>query len=325
MEPNKKNILITGATGFVGKQLVQKLLQHSNYKVQASVRSVNSALPKELQIPIGNVSKQTDWTPALKGCDVVIHTAARVHIMRETATDPLQEFRKINVEGTLNLARQAATHGVKRFIFISSIKVNGEITHNDKFFADDKPSPQDPYAVSKLEAEQGLFSIAKETGLEVVIIRPPLIYGPHVKGNFRRLIQTIQKGLPLPLAALNHNKRSLVSIYNLLDLINCCIDHPNAANQVFLVSDGFDISSVELLQKIGQALNKSPWLIYIPRMLLKGISSLLGKEALWQRLGGSLQLDIEKTCTLLNWKPVIGMDEALYKTLQEEALTGCVP
>lgn len=250
-----------------------------------------------------DMAQELNWQTALRDCDTVIHTAARVHIMNEKAEDPLFEFRKTNVEGTLHLAKQAAKLGIKRFIFISSIKVNGESTlTNQAFLADDCPNPQDPYAVSKLEAEQGLQLIAKETGMELVIIRPPLIYGPGVKGNFQRIIRLILCGFPLPLGAIK-NKRSFVSLNNLADLIKVCLKHPKAANQIFLVSDGHDLSTTELLYNIAQAINKSLWLLPIPESVLKFVGYLLGKKEVFERLCGSLQVDISKTCELLDWQP----------------------
>jgi len=236
--------------------------------------------------------------------------------MHEETSDPLAEYRKVNVEGTLNLARHAVAAGVQRFIFISSIKVNGEATVNGSAFgADDKPAPEDAYGLSKLEAEQGLMDIAAKTGMEVVIIRPPLIYGPGVKGNFASMIKLVEKGLPLPLGAI-HNQRSLVGIDNLIDLIIRCIDHPAAANQVFLAGDGEDLSTTELLRGVGKAMGQPARLVPVPEGLLQFGATLLGKKAMAQRLLGSLQIDISKTCELLDWKPPYTVEDGLRRCFE---------
>lgn len=313
------NILITGASGFIGRHLLSKLEKEKNYALRVAVRqkhqdSFASTIEKYL---VDDINADTDWKSALSGCHVVIHTAARVHVMDETAKDPLAEFRRVNTEGTLHLARQASCHGVKRFIFISSIKVNGEeTTINSSFKADDVVCPLDPYAMSKHEAEEGLLKIAAETGLEVVIIRPPLVYGPGVKGNFQRMLQWLKRGIPLPLGAVK-NKRSFVYVDNLTDLIACCIEHPQAAGQVFLVSDGEDLSTTELLRKMGEALGKSPRLLPVPCSLLTMAATLVGKKAVAQRLFGSLRVDISKTQKRLNWQPMIKSGDALRETAIE--------
>jgi len=234
--------------------------------------------------------------------------------MSDTSSDPLTEFRKVNVEGTLSLARQAAAAGVRRFIFISSIKVNGEGTVlGAPYHADAQPLPADPYGISKMEAEQGLRALAADTGMEVVIIRPTLVYGPGVKANFLNLMRWLHKGVPLPFGAI-HNLRSLVALDNLVDLIVTCIDHPAAANQTFLVSDGEDLSTTELLRRMGTALGKPARLFPVPSRLIEVGAAMLGKQALAQRLCGSLQVDISKTRELLNWTPPVSVDEALRKT-----------
>lgn len=309
----RKKILLTGATGFVGQQLTAQLVNQKGISLRITIRSKVERFndPRITVFSPLTISAESNWHDALDGCHAVIHTAARVHIMNETAEDPLYEFRKINVEGTLNLARQAARLGVKRFIFLSSIKVNGESTScNQVFSPDDLPNPSDPYAISKHEAEQELRLLSAKTGMEFVIIRPPLIYGPGVKGNFQRMILWLQKGLPLPFGSVK-NKRSFVSIDNLISLIMTCIDHPKAANQTFLVSDGEDLSTTDLLKKIGQAMNKPARLLPIPQSVLTLFATLLGQKAVFQRLCGSLQLDISKTCKMLNWKPDVSMSEAL--------------
>lgn len=298
-----KTVLLTGATGFVGRQVLKELVQQEGISLRVAVRALREQMSNVDVFNSLDLAGKANWDKALQGCDVVIHTAARVHVMKEKAGDPLSEFRKVNVEGTLNLARQAAESGVKRFIFISTIKVNGEFTiNNQPFTASDRPNPSDPYAISKYEAEQGLLQLAKTTGMEVVIIRPPLIYGPGVKGNFRTMIKMLQKGIPLPLGSVK-NKRSLVSLDNLVSLILRCLDHPKATNQVFLVSDGEDLSTTALLRKLGETQNKPALLLPVPQGILKLGATLLGQKAFFQRLCGSLQLDISKTCQLLDWMP----------------------
>lgn len=237
--------------------------------------------------------------------------------MKEVAVDALSEFRKINVEGTVNLARQAAQAGVKRFVFISSIKVNGEETHPGRpFTADDNPAPSDPYGISKQEAEEALLALSQETGMEVVIVRPTLIYGPGVKANFRSMMGWLKKGIPLPFGAI-YNKRSLVSLENLISLILVCLTHPNAAGQIFLVSDGVDLSTTELLSRTAEALGVKSRLIPVPVRLLVFCAVALGRRALSQRLCGSLQVDISKTQTLLGWNPPVSVQDALNRTAKE--------
>jgi nucleoside-diphosphate-sugar epimerase len=268
------------------------------------------------QVIVGSLAVDTVWREALEGMDAVVHVAARVHVMADTAADPLAEFRRVNVAGTLNLACQAALAGVKRFVFLSSIKVNGECTQSGRpFCADDKPGAQDPYAISKLEGELGLMEIAANTGMEVTIIRPPLVYGPGVRANFLSMMQCLQRGIPLPLGAIR-NKRSLVALDNLVDLIITCLGHPAAANQVFLAGDGEDLSTTELLRRMGLALGKSVRLVPIPHSWLKVGATLLGRRDLAQRLCGSLQLDISKARVLLGWKPPISVDEGLRRAAQ---------
>jgi UDP-glucose 4-epimerase len=263
---------------------------------------------------IETIDNTTDWTTALHGVNVVVHLAARVHVMNDHSVDPLSEFRKVNVEGSLNLAKQAAQAGVQRFVFISSIKVNGESTElGQPFHADDEPQPMDAYGISKREAEDALRQLARDTGIEVVIIRPPLVYGAGVKANFRSMMRWLDKGVPLPLGAI-HNQRSLVALANLVDLIITCISHPAAANQTFLVSDGEDLSTSDLLRRMANALGKPARLLPVPAWLLQVGATLLGKRAVAQRLCGSLQLDISKTCQLLNWTPPVSVTDALQKT-----------
>ncbi len=312
------NILVTGADGFVGKTLCTKLISAGHHVLGAVMDEAHKTnLPLGVAgMTVGNIGPETDWGKVLNGIDLVIHLAARVHVMHESLVDPLAEFRKVNTAGTLNLARQAASAGVKRFVFISSIKVNGEGTGEGEdgrpsvFSELDIPCPQDPYAVSKWEAEQGLREIREKTGLEIVIIRPPLVYGPGVKANFRSLINWVCRGIPLPLGAV-HNKRSFVALDNLVSFIIHCIDHPKAANELFLISDGEDLSTTDLLKKISQAFGKRVFLLPVPVCLMTFTACLLGKRDVANRLFGSLQVDISKARDLLGWEPIVSMVQGL--------------
>jgi nucleoside-diphosphate-sugar epimerase len=308
-------ILVTGATGFVGRSLVQRLLaEDESRRVAVAVRRGGQQWPERVLPRVtGDLEPSTDWSVALGGVSAVVHCAARVHVMAETATNPLDEFRRVNVQGTLNLARQAAAVGARRFVFVSSIKVNGEATQLGRpFTADDAPAPVDAYGVSKMEAEQGLREIAVRTGMEVVIIRPPLVYGPGVKANFAAMMRWLKRGVPLPLGAI-HNQRSLVALDNLIDLIVTCLTHSAAANQTFLVSDGEDVSTTELLRRMGRAMGRPVRLVPVPAGLLKLAATMVGKRDVAQRLCGSLQVDIEKTRRLLGWSPPLSLDQGLKK------------
>ncbi|MDA7088502.1 SDR family oxidoreductase [Pseudomonas sp. SA3-5] len=307
-------VLVTGASGFIGSHLVTRIAAEGLQPLAVLRRASSKNSPDMPVIRVSELSLTTDWSQAMENVHVVIHAAARVHVMDDQSIDPLTEFRKVNVDGSLNLARQAAAAGVRRFIFVSSIKVNGEGTSAGMpYLADAQAAPADPYGVSKMEAEQGLRSLATETGMEVVIIRPVLVYGPGVKANFLNMMRWLYKRVPLPFGAI-HNRRSLVALDNLVDLIVTCIDHPAAANQTFLVSDGEDLSTSELLRRMAAALGKSARLLPVPSWLLETGAALLGKQALSQRLCGSLQVDISKTRELLNWTPPLSVDEALRKT-----------
>lgn len=304
------NILVTGANGFVGKLLCAELLTHG-YDVSAFMRSKVVSIKNVKRTIIGAIDSGTNWSDALHEVDIVIHLAARVHVMNDTASDPLAEFRKVNVEGTLNLARHAATSGVKRLIFISSVKVNGESTNLGSPFTEQNiANPQDAYSVSKFEAEQSLLELAKQTGMEVVIIRPPLVYGNGVKANFASMMRAVKCGITLPFGSIN-NKRSFVSVQNLVSLIVRCIEHPAAANQVFLVSDGWDLSTTELLRECANALGVQSRLIPVPQNLIALGAYLLGKTDVAQRLCGNLQVDISKARTLLGWEPPFSVKEGL--------------
>lgn len=306
-------ILVTGVNGFIGKSLCAELLRRECAVIAAS-RSVSACIEKVEWVVIDSINNETDWSQALHGVDVVIHLAARVHVMNEVANDPLDEFRKVNVNGTLNLAEQAVAAAVKRFVFISSVKVNGEYTQLDKPFTEiDIPNPQDAYGISKSEAEQGLMLIAQKTGMEVVVIRPPLVYGAGVKANFASMLQMVKRNIPLPLGAIR-NKRSFVYIDNLVSLIVRCIDHPAAANQVFLVSDDNDLSTAELLRGCASALGVKSRLLPIPQKLIEVFAVLIGKKDIAQRLCSNLQVDITKARRLLDWKPPITVEEGLKAT-----------
>ena len=304
--------LVTGATGFVGYAVSTELAQRK-HDVRRAAR--NLAGSDGGYFELGDIGPSTNWFGALEGVDAVVHLAARVHVMHDTEADPLTVFRAVNVEGTLNLARQAAAAGVRRFVFVSSIKVNGESTlPGQPFTADDKPAPLDAYSVSKMEAEQGLRQIAAQTGMAVVIIRPPLVYGPGVKANFAALMRAVQRGWPLPLGAV-HNRRSLMALDNLVDFIVTCLSHPQAANQTFLVSDGQDLSTTELVRGMAQAAGVPAHLLPVPVWALQAGASLLGKGDAVQRLCGNLQVDKSKARSLLGWVPPVSVEEGLRRAM----------
>jgi UDP-glucose 4-epimerase len=304
------NILVTGGTGFLGSSLIEQLSPHC-----ISVLGRNQLKLNSLAHHYGVIDNKSSYEKALINIEVLIHCAARVHVMNDSAISPFEAFREVNTAGTLNLAQQAADAGVKRFVFISSIKVNGESTElGFPFKPDDNFIPIDPYGLSKYEAEVGLQKIAKQTGMEVVILRPPLVYGPGVKANFASMMKWINIGIPLPLGGIKENRRSLVSLDNLVDLIITCIEHPNAANQTFLVSDDNDVSTSQLLANMASALNAPNRLLPIPSTWFTVAAKLIGKTDISQRLCGSLQVDISKTKEMLNWRPPYSSVESMKKT-----------
>ena len=309
--------LVTGPSGFVGTGLVQRLLETPSVQVVAASRTPYIAGDARIEgIAVGELGPGTDWHAALRGVDVVVHLAARVHVMRDTSADPLAEFRRTNVEATLRLARQAVEAGVQRFVYISSIKVNGEFTPaGQPFRADDRPAPADPYGFSKHEAELALRQLATDSALQLVVVRPTLVYGPGVRANFRSMMGWLRRGLPLPLGAID-NRRSLVGLDNLCDLIATCTQHPAAAGQIFLAGDGEDVSTTELLRRLGTALGRPARLLPVPAGLLRAALTVLGRRDIGQRLCGSLQVDIAPTRALLGWSPPASLDEGLRRAAQ---------
>ena len=308
-------VLVTGGQGLVGKALTARLLaQGLTVRVSTRQKSTSTDLRVEC-VQTTDLSATTDWLSAVQAIETVVHCAARVHVMHDTVADTLMAFRAVNVDGTLNLARQAAALGVKRFVFISSVKVNGESTPPGREFTEaDAPNPQDAYGQSKHEAEQGLRQLSADTGMEVVIIRPPLVYGPGVKANFAALMRAVQRGWPLPLGAV-HNQRSLVALSNLVDFIVTCITHPQAANQTFLVSDGQDLSTTELVRGLAQAAGVPACLLPVPVWALQAGATLLGKGDAVQRLCGNLQVDMSKARSLLGWVPPVSVEEGLRRAM----------
>jgi len=304
-------VLLTGANGFVGRALCAETVSRG-MAVRGMTR-LPCSLPTGVEnVVVGSMEADTNWRDVFTDCEVVIHLAARVHIIHDVSADPLAEFRRVNVQGALNLAQQAAAAGVHRFVFVSSIGVNGAETFQQPFTAHGEVAPHSPYAVSKYEAELGLQALAAETSMKVVIIRPPLVYGSNAPGNFGSLMRWLQRGIPLPLGAI-HNQRSLVALDNLVDLIVTCLTHPAAANQTFLVSDGEDVSTTELLRRMGQAMGKPARLLPVPVSWLQVGAAMVGKRDVAQRLCGSLQVDISKTRELLGWVPPVSLDEGLRR------------
>jgi nucleoside-diphosphate-sugar epimerase len=315
MQNINSTVMVTGANGFVGQALCTEL-RLRQYRVRATVRMASQSVNEIYSnIHVGEINGSTEWSKAVEGANVVVHTAARVHVMAEKARDPIADFRRVNVLGTLNLANQAAQAGVRRFVYISSIKAIGEFTEPLRPFTEVSPTlPLDAYGLSKLEAEQGLRELAAQTGLEVVIIRPPLVYGPGVRANFAALFRAVQRGIPLPLRAV-HNARSLVGLDNLVDFIVTCSSHKSAANQTFLISDAHDLSTSELIRGMAQSAGVEAHLFPAPVWALKAAARMMGKGDTMQRLCGNLQVDISKARTLLNWEPPVTVFEGLRRAI----------
>ena len=304
-------LLVTGASGFIGRALCARLSEASDTELVATVRTPGESLPLR-----GSVAKElapdTHWEDVLESIEVVVHAAARVHVLG--AADSLAEYRRVNVDGTVNLARQAARCGVKRFVFLSSVKVNGNHTlPGCAFRAEDPPAPTDAYAISKHEAEIELARLAEGQGMEVVTIRPPLVYGPGAKANFLALMRWVHKGYPMPFARVD-NRRSLIAVHNLVDLVRVCCVHPLAANETFMAADEHDISTAELITRVGLALDRPVRLIPVPPKLLLALATAAGRRAEARKLLGNLQIDARRTRERLDWQPPVSMDEALQST-----------
>lgn len=307
-------LLVTGANGFIGKALVNELLASTNYKLNLVARNQSLKIDNQKlnYFYIKDIAMQDSWEQILEDCSVVIHTAARVHILQDNCTDPLAEFRKVNVTATMNLAKQAARQGVKRFIFLSSIGVHGSGGGDKPINEETTYNPQSPYAVSKLEVEEELFKLSQSTGMEIVVIRPPLVYSYDAPGNFGKLLRLISKKIFLPLGSIN-NQRSFISKENLVDFICCCIEHSMAKNQAFVIADEEPISTSDLIKFLRKGMNLSSFLIPVPPSVVRILFRMIGKEVVFQQLCGSLQVNISKAQDLLNWKPKHSLNENLLK------------
>lgn len=323
-------VLVTGASGFIGQALCQAL-SRSGHTVRRVIRaratndrapdsrfanpSVDGMAAETMEtVGIDVIGPETNWSQALAGIESIVHLAARVHVLKETAADPLTEFRQVNVAGSERLARMAVAAGVRRLVYVSSVKVNGESTSSGRAFSEeDAPSPQDAYGLSKWEAEQALLEVARETGLEVVIVRPPLVYGPGVGGNFLRLMNWIDRGWPLPLGSVS-NARSLIYLGNLVDVLTICVESPRAAGKIFLASDGEDVSTPELIRRLARVMGRQPRLISIPPAILRIAGLLTGKSAETERLLGSLCVDSSRIRRELQWTPPFPLEQGLRET-----------
>ncbi|WP_019583479.1 NAD-dependent epimerase/dehydratase family protein [Thioalkalivibrio sp. ALE16] len=307
-------VLVTGASGFVGSALVDRLERDGRWEARAGSRRGGALSRGAEWVVTPSLEAGADWSEALHGVSAVVHAAARAHVLDEAADDPLTEFRRCNVDGTLELARQAAQAGVRRFVFLSSIGVLGRSGERPLRF-DDPPAPEDDYAVSKWEAEQGLEDLSRETGMEVVIVRPPLVYGPNAPGNFGKLMEWVARGVPLPLGAVTGNRRSLVGLDNLVDLLVTCLEHPAAANRVFLAGDGEDLSTTDLLRRVAAAMGRRARLVPVPPGLLRAGARAVRRGEMARRLLDSLQVDISDTRETLGWEPPVSVDEGLRRAV----------
>lgn len=305
-------VLVTGANGFVGSALCSRMQQRGIAYLPVMRTGMATACRKAC---VKEIHPLTDWSAELKEVNAILHLAARVHLLHDSSPDPLRDYRLVNVDATLNLARQAAAAGVRRFVFLSSIKVNGESTDIRPFSEADVPAPIDPYGISKYEAEQGLLALAQQTGLEVVIIRPPLVYGPGAKANFLQLMRWVHRGIPLPLASVD-NRRSMIFVSNLVDFILCCLTHEAAGGHTFLVSDNHDVSVADLIRHLSIAMGKRSPLFPFPSRMLEHVARLTGRKDVVTRLLSSLQVDIQCAQSVLNWKPSYTFEAGIEKTVR---------
>lgn len=310
-------ILVTGASGFVGSALVTRLAD-DGHEIVGAVRSSKVRVdPRILYVEGVDLAQPKKWNDALEGVGAIVHTAARAHRLHDEVSDPLAEYRRINVGGTIELAEQAAAHGVRRFVFLSSIKVNGDCTApGQPFRADQEPAPIGPYAISKFEAEEALRTLAPKLGFELVIVRPPLVYGVGVKANFRAMMDSLTKGIPLPLASITA-KRSLLGLDNLVDLLSLCMNHPNAGDRVFLASDGEDLAVPEIFRRLGHALGRPARLFPVPVALLEWLAAVWGSENFARRLCRPLQVDMQATRQLLGWNPPVSVGEGFRRAAKD--------